>query len=79
VLYLFVDLGLGAHDDARNTKTTLQTPTGSKGLGEHASFGFVDTFEGGDGLAGGFFHAGLTRHHCFAVDEHRATSALARR
>ena len=74
----FVDLGLGSHHDAGNTKTTLQPAASGKCLGKHAPFGFVYAFESGDGLACGFFHAGLTRHHCFAVNQYGAAPALTR-
>ena len=76
---LFVDLSLGSHNNARNTKTTLQTATCRECLRVAIAFFFVDTFKGRDGSTCNFGEWCLTTDYCFAIDPHCATTTLTRR
>jgi hypothetical protein len=49
-----VNLSFRANNDSRNTKTALQTSTGSECIGIQGALGLVHAFEGGDVFALGF-------------------------
>ena len=75
---LFVNLCFGSHNNARNTKTTLQTATCCECLRVTTAFLFVDTFKGRDGSTFNFGERRLTTDYCFAIDQYCATTTLAR-
>ena len=73
---LFVDLSLGSHNNAWNTKTTLQTATCCERLRVATAFFCVDAFKRGDGSTSNFGERCLTTHYCLAIDHHCATTTL---
>ncbi len=76
---LLVDLRLRSHHDARDAEPTLQAAACRERVGEALALGLVDAFERGHRRAGDLRQVALTRHDRLAIDEHRATTALARR
>ena len=74
-----VEQGNGAHHDARCAEAALQCTVGGERVSHSLPLGFVDTLERGDLGAGCLLERGLARDARFAVDQHRAAPALARR
>ena len=72
----FVDLSFGSHNNAWNTKTTLQTAACCECLRVTTAFFFVDAFKCGDGSTCNFGERRLTTHYCLAIDHHCATTTL---
>ncbi len=74
-----VDLRLGPHDDTGDAETALEPARGGEGLGVAPALGFVEALERGHGAALDLSQRGLARHLRLAVEQDRATPALAAR
>ncbi len=76
---LAVDLRFGPHDDPGDAETALEPAGGREGLGVAPALGFLDAFERGHAAAFDLGQRGLARHLRLAVEQDRATAALAAR
>src|SRR5665811_1792806 len=74
-----VDQRLCAHDDAGGAEATLGCPVGSEGICVTRAFFGIQSFECCHRMAGHFLQRKLAADASFAVDEHSAGAALARR
>jgi hypothetical protein len=77
VCTLLVDLCLGAHDDAGDAETALQSAACSEGVGERLALVGRNTFEREHVLAGHLVERLLTADDGLAVDVYGAATALA--
>ena len=75
----FINLSFCSNNDARNTKTTLQTAAGSKRICKCITLDLADTFECCDIRVGNLVDRLLTTDDRFSIDKHGAAPALSAR